>query len=474
MPATKPSVEQISITMNDDGEAAAPTVERTASVEQVRPPPPARPPAPFPPACRPLTSPPLSLQDLRDELNDMKMSAMRHRAKASGVSVTQLDEASDSIDPKVALVDFIMAAESATATSGEVTSANRTPTKDYYRRECERLGKPLPGFLKENSDPSHQPPHEAVQALMGTLAKSGSMSRFASPVVPGPPHVEAMRLQKMLWDAEDREKGGDDPRSTGLAEYFRHFFSLLLSVAALLVIVFGVAEGHAVMDGSPVLLYLVRRRPPPPAHQHPFRTCPPCRHRPLLPLVQVPPPPNLAAPCTPAVVPPLTTPPPPTQIFIGCVVLLAYLEGLQVAILALEKSDCSEFRESHPRAFRLHGKNTRDATLSSAARFLPTHRSIAGLSGLTQKGRNVERFLVGRQFFVIFVVYLTAQVGAHQRCSFSAFLCVCWLRCFFCLSFADERCCDRRSPPSRSSLSSRTTCLIGFTSSSSTPACLVP
>lgn len=31
-------------------------------------------------------------------------------------------------------------------------------------------------------------------------------------------------------------------------------------------------------------------------------------------------------------------------IMIGCVTLLGYLEGLQVAILALEKADCHFFR----------------------------------------------------------------------------------------------------------------------------------
>lgn len=39
-----------------------------------------------------------------------------------------------------------------------------------------------------------------------------------------------------------------------------------------------------------------------------------------------------------------------------------------------------------------------------------THPRAFELICRCQEGRNVERFLVGRQFFVIFVVYLTAQI----------------------------------------------------------------
>jgi hypothetical protein len=72
------------------------------------------------------------------------------------------------------------------------------------------------------------------------------------------------------------------------------------------------------------------------------------------------------------------------MIFIFALVLLAYLEGLQVAILALESSNREDWEETHPRAFRLHEIATR--------------------------GKNVQRFLVGRQFFVIFVVMMSSQV----------------------------------------------------------------
>ena len=50
------------------------------------------------------------------------------------------------------------------------------------------------------------------------------------------------------------------------------------------------------------------------------------------------------------------------MIFIFCVVLLAYLEGLQVSILALESVDPDVFKKQYQRAYDLHtmvnqGKN---------------------------------------------------------------------------------------------------------------------
>ena len=69
-------------------------------------------------------------------------------------------------------------------------------------------------------------------------------------------------------------------------------------------------------------------------------------------------------------------------LFVFVLILLAYLEGLQVAILALERVDGAAFKASHPRAFVVHRLSTARA------------------------GLNVQRFLVGRQFFVVFVVFL--------------------------------------------------------------------
>lgn len=78
-------------------------------------------------------------------------------------------------------------------------------------------------------------------------------------------------------------------------------------------------------------------------------------------------------------------------IFVFCLVLIAYLEGLQIAILALEKESPEKKRFSHPRAYKL----------------------IMSV----KEGNNVERFLVGRQFFTIFIMTLMAQVTSFPLVS---------------------------------------------------------
>lgn len=78
-------------------------------------------------------------------------------------------------------------------------------------------------------------------------------------------------------------------------------------------------------------------------------------------------------------------------IFCFCMTLVAYLEGLQVAILAVEHDDCEVFKESHPRAYKIMHS--------------------------VKQGNNVERFLVGRQFFTIFVMTLIAQVTTFPAIS---------------------------------------------------------
>jgi len=64
--------------------------------------------------------------------------------------------------------------------------------------------------------------------------------------------------------------------------------------------------------------------------------------------------------------------------------LLAYLEGLQVAILALEHKDVDHYQNIYPRGVKLQA--------------------------ICARGKNVSRFLMGRQFFVIFVVFLCANI----------------------------------------------------------------
>nr|AOW69275.1 silicon transporter [Ochromonas distigma] len=78
-------------------------------------------------------------------------------------------------------------------------------------------------------------------------------------------------------------------------------------------------------------------------------------------------------------------------IFCFCMTLVAYLEGLQVAILAVEKYSPDNMQDTHPRAYKLI-KSVRE-------------------------GNNVERFLVGRQFFTIFVMTLIAQVTSFPEIS---------------------------------------------------------
>ena len=56
---------------------------------------------------------------------------------------------------------------------------------------------------------------------------------------------------------------------------------------------------------------------------------------------------------------------------------------------ALENESGEGFRRSHPRAFRLHA--------------------------MVKDGQNVQRFLVGRQFFVVFVVFLIAQLTTFRN-----------------------------------------------------------
>jgi len=127
--------------------------------------------------------------------------------------------------------------------------------------------------------------------------------------------------------AGQHEVKDPDEKDHVACDVIRYILSTGLSLTMLLVIVWGIGIGEAVLPGPPVVHYII---------------------------------------------------------FIFCVILLAYLEGLQVAILALEGMSSDAFSEHYPRAAQLHDK--------------------------VNEGKNVRRFLIGRQFFVIFVVYLTAQV----------------------------------------------------------------
>jgi hypothetical protein len=80
--------------------------------------------------------------------------------------------------------------------------------------------------------------------------------------------------------------------------------------------------------------------------------------------------------------------------------LVAYLEGLQVAILAVVNENFELYKDSHPRAYKIM-------------------KSVS-------QGTNVDKFLVGRQFFTIFVMTLIAQVTSFPNISHLGINSVVW------------------------------------------------
>jgi uncharacterized membrane protein (Fun14 family) len=75
-------------------------------------------------------------------------------------------------------------------------------------------------------------------------------------------------------------------------------------------------------------------------------------------------------------------------LFFG-LMLLAYVESLHYAVVAVEKWDMSLYAERFPRAAKCHT-------------FVDTPEKV-------------KKFLVGRQFFVIFVVFLIAEITTFDR-----------------------------------------------------------
>lgn len=128
-----------------------------------------------------------------------------------------------------------------------------------------------------------------------------------------------------------KQKNQSADRCTKIADACRHVLSSLIYAAAIGTVTYGIGWGYAALPGHPAVLY---------------------------------------------------------AIFFFVIVLLGYLEGLQVAILALEKIP-SERIIGHSRAYQ-------------------THKLATGRGGL-----NVQRFLIGRQFFVVFVVFLCAQLTTY-------------------------------------------------------------
>lgn len=84
-------------------------------------------------------------------------------------------------------------------------------------------------------------------------------------------------------------------------------------------------------------------------------------------------------------------------ILLVCIILLAYVEALHYACVAVEKWDMQLYAKDFPRALRCHA--------------------------LVDTPEKVKKFLVGRQFFVIFVVFFIAQITSFPG------ECVCCRTC---------------------------------------------
>merc|ERR1712110_522783 len=71
-------------------------------------------------------------------------------------------------------------------------------------------------------------------------------------------------------------------------------------------------------------------------------------------------------------------------IFLLVLFLLGVMEGIQIALVELKRQDPETYKESHPQAYRL--------------------------GQIAAKGDNIERFLMGRQVFVVCLVVFVAQL----------------------------------------------------------------
>jgi len=124
----------------------------------------------------------------------------------------------------------------------------------------------------------------------------------------------------------------EDSLAQKIFDWTRYTVSTLLTIASLILIIWAIAAGLAPLEGHPIVLY---------------------------------------------------------SLFVFSVSLLGMLEGLQIAILNLERANAERFKHLN-RAYVNHKLATR------------------------HHGLNVQRFLVGRQFFVVFVVFLSAQLTTYS------------------------------------------------------------
>lgn len=68
---------------------------------------------------------------------------------------------------------------------------------------------------------------------------------------------------------------------------------------------------------------------------------------------------------------------------------IALLEGAQVSIVGLSTVDIETFKGTHPQSYEV--------------------------CKIVHAGANVERFIVGRQFLILFVVFLTTRMAGHSK-----------------------------------------------------------
>merc|ERR1711990_717249 len=77
-------------------------------------------------------------------------------------------------------------------------------------------------------------------------------------------------------------------------------------------------------------------------------------------------------------------------LFIVVLIMLGIMEGIQIALIELKRQDPDTYRTSHPRAYRL--------------------------GQLAAEGDNIERFPLGRQVFVVCLVFFAAKLTTiHGR-----------------------------------------------------------
>jgi len=75
-------------------------------------------------------------------------------------------------------------------------------------------------------------------------------------------------------------------------------------------------------------------------------------------------------------------------VFVAMLILLFYLEGLMICIVATQYWDKETFKDSHPRAYRMHE--------------------------LVNRPDNLKRFIVGRQFFTVLTNFVIAQIAVFD------------------------------------------------------------